>query len=503
MELSFDEVRTSCLKTVMRQTVSQEETAELIVPDSSPDVERILDCTGMAMLRSKECREGGITISGGVHADVLFLAENEQQPRAMQSYLPFSIRVENPALTGQSRVACELKIRSIDARMLNPRKALVRVTVVCAVTACEPAMMMTWTVMDHPALQVRRKTLPVRMVQAFGEKPFLVNEEFELPGGRPAIAEVYRWSAEPYITEQKTIGSRVAFKGGVNVRALYRGVDDTINVWTIQTPFSQYADLDQDCDGEDAVVLPVMTGAELQTDADESSRKAVLNLNITAQCAAISQQSLDVIEDLYSTTQSIVPQMQTLQLESRLDRQTLHESARQTMELPAQDIVDVAVLLDVPVLEHHADTLTVTVPAQINLLCRDADGQMLGRSAKSQVTCEMKLHPDAMARVQAMLSGEPYAAVTPGGAEVSFAVDMPIEYLAQTAQTVVSGAQCEDRALQSQPRPAVIIRAADPGQTLWSMAKACNTTVSAICQANHLSEEAAPSNTLLLIPLEG
>ena len=133
MELAFEEKKMPYLSLVARQVLYQEETAESIVPDSSPDMARIVDCSGRVLLRSKDCRDGSVTISGGVQAEILYQAEEESGLRSLHVYLPFSVRVENPDLTGSAYVQCDCRIRSIDGRMLNPRKAMVRVNLGCAV----------------------------------------------------------------------------------------------------------------------------------------------------------------------------------------------------------------------------------------------------------------------------------------------------------------------------------------------------------------------------------
>lgn len=92
MELAFEEKKMPYLSLVARQVLYQEETAESIVPDSSPDMARIVDCSGRVLLRSKDCRDGSVTISGGVQAEILYQAEEESGLRSLHVYLPFSVR---------------------------------------------------------------------------------------------------------------------------------------------------------------------------------------------------------------------------------------------------------------------------------------------------------------------------------------------------------------------------------------------------------------------------
>ena len=64
MELNLRQQSLSYLQPAVITAQNQEETAECIVPDSSPDIERVLETCGMVLLRGKECREGSCTVSG-------------------------------------------------------------------------------------------------------------------------------------------------------------------------------------------------------------------------------------------------------------------------------------------------------------------------------------------------------------------------------------------------------------------------------------------------------
>ena len=50
------------------------------------------------------------------------------------------------------------------------------------------------------------------------------------------------------------------------------------------------------------------------------------------------------------------------------------------------------------------------------------------------------------------------------------------------------------------PRPSVVIRRMERGETLWDIAKSCGSTVDDIRCANTLPGEEAAAGTLLLIP---
>lgn len=500
MELAFEEKKMPYLAPVAHQVLTQEETAESIVPDSCPDMERIVECTGRVLLRSKDCREGSVTVTGGIQAQILFQAEGENILRVLETYLPFSIRLENAALTGDAAVLCQCRIRSIDGRMQNPRKAMARVQVACEIAAFVPAEQSIWTLPETEGLEVRRRTIPLLQMRAWGEKSFAITEESELPSGQPAVAELLRWDVSPQLAETKLLGSRAVFKGSAVFHMLYRDAEGALRTWSFELPFSQYAELDQEC-GEDVTIQLVLTGAELEMDGQGEGRTLLPTIHLLAQCIAGVQEEVEIIEDLYSTKEQVTPQTQPLQAVSRLDLQQMRQNVRQSIDGAAKETLDATVYLDFPTQERQGETVQVTAPALVSVLYLDEDGQAQCAQRRMEVSCETQLHPDCQLLAQAVPAGESYATPTPDGMEVRFAADFTLESMAQETVDMVCGAEVSERPDTGEERPSVVIRAAAPGESLWALAKSCNTTVAAICAANGLDSDAVIAGTMLLIPV--
>ena len=134
MELVFQNKTSAFLQQILHETRSQEQTAELIVPDSFPDAARIVSSCAEAILRGKECRQGSVTVSGAIRAGVLYMPDDESAPRALNAYVPFSLRIDHPAATEQMQSLLDLRVRSVDARMIHSRKVLLRVNLGCELT---------------------------------------------------------------------------------------------------------------------------------------------------------------------------------------------------------------------------------------------------------------------------------------------------------------------------------------------------------------------------------
>ena len=138
MELELERIGWNGYEAALETTVCQEETLESIVPDACPDVLRICETEGIVCLRDKVVQEGRLTLSGSVRASLLYLPDGGEGLRRMEVELPFTCPVEHPGLTPEWKVVAVPRIQGADARLLNPRKVLVRVSLAVWLQACAP-----------------------------------------------------------------------------------------------------------------------------------------------------------------------------------------------------------------------------------------------------------------------------------------------------------------------------------------------------------------------------
>ena len=73
------------------QILTQEETADTIVPDYCPDIARIIDTEGKVFLHTRELRDGKGEVSGTVRVTVLYTPDGESGIRTLEFAMPFFI----------------------------------------------------------------------------------------------------------------------------------------------------------------------------------------------------------------------------------------------------------------------------------------------------------------------------------------------------------------------------------------------------------------------------
>ena len=96
MELQFSKSVCKCLRKVTCQTVNQEQTLELRLPDTLPDIGRVLGSWGQIVIRGKEWRSSGMNVSGGVMAWILYAPEDGSQPQTLDCWIPIQLKWDFP-----------------------------------------------------------------------------------------------------------------------------------------------------------------------------------------------------------------------------------------------------------------------------------------------------------------------------------------------------------------------------------------------------------------------
>ena len=114
--------------------LTQEETAETIVPDYCPDIARIIETQGAVFLHGREIRDGRAEISGTVRVSVLYTPDGEGGIRTLEFAIPFTAQGDAHALPECAALTAETGAELLETRLLNPRKVFTHCKLVTRVT---------------------------------------------------------------------------------------------------------------------------------------------------------------------------------------------------------------------------------------------------------------------------------------------------------------------------------------------------------------------------------
>lgn len=502
MELELRQDYMSCWDSVFQTTITQEESAETIVPDNCPDILQILDGEGTLLLQNKEPTDGRAEFSGQVQATILYQPDGEEGVCSLGLNLPFTARAEGPALTRRCGLTVQPWVQTVDVRMVNPRKVQVRVSYQLEVIGWQPQnLALAAGVAESEDCQVKQRLgeYASYQVSAVQEKSFTYSDSLAVPGGLPPVDTLLRFRPDCVCTESKIIGAKLVFKGEARISLLYRGENGNLYSAFFPLPFSQIMDAGEAGEESDCQLDILFTQATCRV--EEEGRSVSLELALLAQAVIGRAETRPILTDLYSTTHQLDVEEKSYQGWELLDQGTAQDTVRQVLEcgLPGEGIYDVRVRPGRLTQTKQESELLLQGEADVFVLYAAQGGLIQSLHRKVPVSHRLPWR-EGKHTAAFTIPRDGTAAPVGNGIEVTFPVEFTWRIVGERSLPGVSRVQLGEPLEQEESGPSVIIRTVRPGEDLWDIAKAYLTTEGEIAEANALEAGALRTGQLLLIP---
>ena len=490
MELELRRDTVNCYELALDATVCQEETRDIL---------RILEAEGQAYLTNKQVRDGAVSVTGQARACVFYLPEAGEEVRRMEVDLPFTCQADAPALTGQGSALAFPRVRWCEARLLNPRKILVRLELAVEVQAWQPSQLELCSGAAEDGENGVRQLLTEHgadVVIAVQEKPFTFSEDIDLGF---SDGEVLTLRGEPRCAESKLIGSKLIFKGALELEALVR---DGGELKTVRQSLAFSQIMEVAGVGEDSRCQVRAALSELRLEDLEGGSIGTVTAELLAQAVVREHRPVTILRDLYSTSCRTETRMETYRLHRVMEQGERAVPVRELMETttPVRAVPCCWAQVGEVARGTEGEQTVLTAQVRFTALYLDDAGQLQGveKSLSVQSRCE-----SAAGTCQCWCAQprELYVIPAAGGLEVRFTLDFHSFITADDQVQGVCGADLgEERTAGDGGQPSIVLRMSAPGEGLWDIAKAYGTTEEEISQANELEDGQLPAGRMLLIP---
>ena len=488
MELDFRETPLSYLQTVLWETVTQEETIETIVPDAMPDVETVTDGFALACLRSRDCQDGTLSLSGDIQGGILYMAQGEDTPRMLSIYAPFSLRRPAPEAE-QCCITC--RVTQVDATLRNSRKVSIRITLCLHVQAWKQQEEALFTP-GEPLVPMQFREYPMTLLGECTQKELLLRETAPQSGAQ----RVLHTAGWVQMQEEKLAGSQGICKGELQLQILFSDMEDKLQTQEFSLPFSQVIDLSDDYETDTGLwITPVLTALDCTVQGDSFAVEAGLCL----QACAYHSVMVPVVADAYALQGELTLDRREYGMVPELEHRRLHQELHQSLPINAAEILHAQAMPDAPKCTWADGAYQIQIPVQLSLCYRDTEGAVRLSKETGQVSVTV---PGAKGQLQltAVPCGTCFAAPMGGGVEVRQTICLSCCFLGEERLSTICGGEYQPSDVQEE-RPCLIVRTLTQDTELWTLAKELRTTVSAIAIANDMDGDTAPAGTMLLIPI--
>ena len=465
-------------------SVPVEGAAEMIVPDTMPDVGCISRCLCRFTGVSRVEKEGEWGLSATAVCTVLYPGE-DGRTNALTVSVP--LRGSLPGEAGET-VVQDLRLRRVDCTVPNSRKVAVRVAALLTADrfgqgeACLPLSA------EAPDVGVEQDvhTLSLCGAVALCRKDLNYSDELELPEGMPAADTVLGIRVRPRETEYKAVAGKLVVKATLGIEVCYLA-DGQVKESRFHTPFTQVVD----CAEVTEEVTAAVEIAVLSADAwiPEGTEGRIFGITLTGETRGIvfREWEIPVLRDAYSTTHALTAERQKTCLCG------LWQKLERTVTLP-ETVGEIG--------DAHAEVSGVSFGEQ--KICVEVSlwgGDGVSRRMTGEIPVEA---PEGACVTAAWLRARVETAEISGAGETRAAmVTVQAEGLlfASAEEELISSVEAGDALCRGADTPSVTVRRVRKGERFFEVGKAYAAPLGELFAANGMEAvPVAPEDRLILIP---
>lgn len=278
---------------------------DIIVPDTKPDMDRLLKKSANAYIDSREIGNERVSFKGNLDIEVLYIAKGEDKAiHSMRTSTPINDFINMEGALNDMFVSTRCDITNIEYKIINDRKVSYRAIVdVMAEVVSKEENEVVVDIEGIPESQMKKTQVSMNRLVTGKNDRFIIKEEISLPSGKPNIRELLESSFYICSKEVKAGDGKVNVSGNLKVLCLYKSdeEDGIIEYIENEVPFSGSLEADG-CD--DTMLAEVKTDilqcfSQVRQDEDGEERVIEIEAEIGADIRVLKDETVDILEDTY------------------------------------------------------------------------------------------------------------------------------------------------------------------------------------------------------------
>lgn len=504
MEVELKKETVFCYETIAETTMTQEETLEAIVPDACPDILRMADVCGQVVMTGKQAEDGYAMVEGTILTTLLYQPDQGTGLRRMEVAMPFRSKLEIPGLMPTGILQAHTHLHRAEARILNPRKVLVRAEIVLRLAAFQP----TEHIISSGLLEPERDQICQKQVEVeycplccVTERAFPFSDEIRFQHGGGVIPTVLAYRIQPNCMESRLIGTKLIFKGAIELELLFADGDGVLSQRHESLPFSQILETPEAEEQSECQVSVVLTGAKCEIDPEDDTR-FFIELELLAQAQVRCRKTMVVLSDCYSTTHEMETISDDMPFCQSFERIVCPQNVRELLETEelVRSVADQRIQFGSITQQREGNRLTLLGKAILTILYLDEEQQLQSIQKEIELSGSLDCTQETICSDCHMTAGEMFALPAAGGIELRLSVEFHGWLTRRGMIRFTASGQLGAPRSREGVRPSVVLRLASSHESLWDIAKVYGTTTQRILQANELEDETALKGRMLLIP---
>ena len=480
---------------------------DILVPDTKPDITRVLSANGKVVLTKQEVGDNKIAVEGITYFKILYVSDKGEQPLySIDSSTQFKQNIEIEGIGSKMKGEVIGDVEHIDFTVNNDRKIGVRAVINLAGKAIEEKTLeITKDITGIEDIQVLKENFQYTDIVGINKSETLVKDNFEMSEDEYEIKEVLKWDATVQERETKITDGKVIVGGMVSIDLLY--VDDDyenpLKMIKREIPFTHFVEISEAF--SDMKYKLKLSTKELYYAIKENIRgeKKIVDIEAVIQVEAkvMDTQTREILVDTYSPSKTLNINKKQIELKENIGMNKAHVLLRETLDLPYghPPISEVFSVNIKPILTDYSlieDKVTIEGILEVLVMYRSIEeGQSLysyiQESPFRHYVDLYGLQEDMKAEVELFVEEINYNILNGEQLELKVNIGATCEAYFTKVIDVISNIEELEEDLNLDKRSSLTIYFMQPEDNLWKVAKKYHTTVQRIMETNQIEDPVA------------
>lgn len=486
------------------------------VPDSKPNISRMIQKKGDIKIEEVQVNEGKALINGALHFRLLYVADTpRRQICSLEGKLPVSETLHLKGLKSGDKVCLKWEIEDLTLHVINSRKLNIKAIVGFQASVDELVdVRLPVEVKEQPDLSEKKRNIRVLTLGVHKKDTLRKKEEIVLASNKPNIHEILWSDIEVRGMDLRADEGKVAAKGEMFVFVLYAGDDDANPLqWLEQAiPFSG----EVNCSGCTMDMIPYINTSMLQTnlevkpDADGEERVLQVDVVLELDMKIFQEETDTILMDVYTPKKECIPERKEEMLEQLLVKN--FSKCRVNDRIPVQEAQGKILQIchsegsikmdDVSIVENGIQAEGII---QVRILYSISDDDMPFYSMETAIPFTHVIEAEGISKecafhLQAELEQLSTMMLDSSEIEVKAVMNLNALVLRRWEEQMITDIQEKELDMEKlEQMPGIVCYIVQSQDTLWDIAKRFYTTVESIRELNELAEEEPRQQQALLV----
>ena len=305
MAINIEKQMMSLNRIVARNTQVTWIEQDILVPDTKPDVMKIIQVEAVPFVGMAEVADSGIRVTGEITYYIIYRAMDQDKTRGISMTYPFSQTINVPDAKKGMNARVKADIRNIIYSLPNERKVSIKTELVFKYAIREVGdIELIQGMQESEDIETKMSQDVFYNVINVKQEILDAKEDIVVPESVPPIGEILRVSSNITNTDYKVSYNKILVKGDITVEMLYLEAGDTENIFTYTTtvPFTGMIEFDNISENYRFDIKYTLRNLEITLG---ENNMLTISAEVIADAVMFEETQVNYVNDFYSTNSNL------------------------------------------------------------------------------------------------------------------------------------------------------------------------------------------------------